>query len=122
MIRKRGYVIDELKTLPPEIQSTVIKALVLAIFVVSGVSGSGVFRVDKFGRTDFEYGIEIYDRRIKEWITVQQDKRQQECMLKIQQVSDDKPPNPTRKRIHAVERCAEKVCSDYEIPTLNWQD
>ena len=79
--------------------------LVAAGVIVGGVGGSGVLRVDKFGRTDAE----LMEQEIKF-----------EMRLMEQDIREDMPPENTRKRIRDIERCLEKSCTDFQVKEYHW--
>ena len=107
--------------LKPETYRGIIAGLVMAIFGVGGVSGLSGWRLDKFGRSDFDLAMDarneriiIDQQRMREYI----DLKTSQQMFEIQQ---QMPPNATRMRIHALEVCAEKVCSSYTAPSQTFR-
>ena len=82
----------------------IIMGLVLALLGVGGISGSGIWRVDKFGITDaqlmhteIKYEMEYLEFRIRR----------------------DMPPEKTRQRILEIEHCLKENCTNFK-PTRGW--
>lgn len=96
-----------------EIQKAIIKKL-LPWFVVGGVAvgglgGSGILRIDKFGKSDFD----------REMNTFRNEAEFSNQMLEIQ-IRRDMPPMCTRKRILNIEKYLEHKFPDFERSEFCW--
>jgi len=96
---------DEYTNLEKAIIRKILPWLVVGGVAVGGVGGSGVLRVDKFTGNDA--------RLMKQELEF-------EMRLMEQDIREDMPPESTRKRIRAIERCLERNCTDFEVKEYHW--
>ena len=82
--------------------------MVVGGVTIGGVGGTGLVRYDKYGASDAELKhsqmVLEFDRKI--W--------------NVQRSVKPQPPQPTRQRIRAIERCLERNCTDFEPPSQDW--
>ncbi len=87
-----------------------VAGMVFAIFGVDSYMLSRNPRPDPFTGTD---AVEL-EERLREQMTFQHN-------LLDWNIRKDMPPENTRKRIKAIERCLERNCADFNPPTQDWQ-
>lgn len=117
----------ELESLPAKDLARIVRGLVLAVFAVGGISGTGLLRVDKFGASDAEQlKREVVDTAVVKALaacSARMDNVERDLKFQMQvehnNLKDNVPTESEKKRIRAVERFLEKNL-DYEVPTHEW--
>ena len=100
-----------------EIQNALIRKLapwlVAGVVGSSVVGGSGVFRFDKFGRSDFNSAMSDHMSHMEKYV-------EREIEHAVILIEAGMPPSKTKAKIRALESSAERVDPEFQAVYEGW--